>query len=430
MLFGCTNAVMRPLVVDPDPNVDIPPVFDFIGDASTVRIFMVHGMTRHPENWSVDPIAKIAGRLKLSPVAIAIPPVDIYLPEPEYSDRYAGRLDVKVFSDGKGKTYRFYALWWSPVTDPWKCVRPIRSDRDASYTGMKDPPTKDGNQVCGKLAESGFPERRAAVNGYVKNLVLDDGFVDAVLYVGEYGLLMREVVAEALCKALADQLDNTHKLCDSKSIKFDKKTEQLVFVTHSLGSMMLLDTLNDVVNQKGLKELGASEAETGKAVGAALREALDRQTPFYMFANQIALLQLAAKNKFIHMPGTSDAAGEEPERELDLHPFFRNFLPGNPIAAQLHGDEMQNILTRHPEISLFVIGVSDPNDDLSFLIKRPYGAPHQEKTNIHNVFVKNAWELVFALEGPGTAHTGYFENADVHNLMACGTSGSGLKTCD
>jgi hypothetical protein len=241
---------------------------------------------------------------------------------------------------------------------------------------------------------------------------------------------MREVVAEALCKALADRTDNAHKLCDSKAMKFDNKTEQLVFVTHSLGSMMLLDVLNDVVNQKGLKQLGAPEAETGKAVGAVLKDALDRQTPFYMFANQIALLQLATRNKFIHMPGTGYAASEEPERELDLHPFFRNFLPRDPQPAQLQGRETQNILTQHPEISLFVIGVSDPNDDLSFLIKRPYEAPHQVNTNIHNVFVRNAWEFALVLEDPGTAHTGYFDNREVRNLMACGTSGSGLKTCN
>ena len=83
---------------------------------------------------------------------------------------------------------------------------------------------------------------------------------------------------------------------------------------------------------------------------------------------------------------------------------------------------------------LQIVGFNDTNDLLTWHIP-PWYLNEGEKTandrpliDITNVFVQNTAKLL-VIESPGAAHSGYFKNPDVWDVISCGASGGSVKKC-
>jgi hypothetical protein len=223
-----------------------------------------------------------------------------------------------------------------------------------------------------------YPKHRAYLNRTIKNMVLDDGLPDVVLYLGAYRHAMRELVTQGLCKALSDR--NDAGVCDPRQISpAALSNDQLVLFTHSLGSRMLLDTMYEWIKPESESVAADPPAATRQAMRLAIQAAFTRDTPFYMLANQFELLNLVDSVRFIDVP-THEGTEKSYSAPFDAtarvsaatdHPFFQA-LAGN----------RRDLNSTQKTPSVRIVAVTDPNDDLSFMMpKYPYGL---KGLSVHN----------------------------------------------
>jgi hypothetical protein len=152
--------------------------------------------------------------------------------------------------------FNAYALTWSPLTAPYK-------------TGIENdekPPNYD--------------REHATANAWLKYQLMDDRLVDAVMYSGAYRAVLKQVLRDAICRAVRD--DGQTTVPSSSPCKWNEVTAQqasscrLIFFTHSLGGRMVFDVLTELLDESG----------------SPSHEVLLNGFQIYMFANQLALLEL------------------------------------------------------------------------------------------------------------------------------------------
>lgn len=93
------------------------------------------------------------------------------------------------------------------------------------------------------------------VDRYLKNELLDHRFSDAIAYAGEFREPIQYSVQQALCAVLTDtrRLDGP---CEWRELARDAET---YVITHSLGSIILLESLEALVRKRGAAESAAQE---------------------------------------------------------------------------------------------------------------------------------------------------------------------------
>ena len=189
-----------------------------------------------------------------------------------------------------------------------------------------DPVTRwaKGNYVA--PTERAFESRRHALNRNIKKLVVNNSLSDAVLYVGEFQHHMRWPILQSLCKILehgrtkkpiivgeseSDQ-ERLFKCVPSEILSHLQATNgfaeknDIIIVTHSLGTRMLFDTLgtlsdeNIVGGANRLLGLGitdtaklVNEEQAAKGLITVFRNSL---RTIFTLTNQIPLLELMRVN--------------------------------------------------------------------------------------------------------------------------------------
>jgi hypothetical protein len=435
-LSACTNAVRSPSFPESELGQEhVAPLSTYLSNEkaasgnptsrtgiATVKILLVHGMSHSDLNWSsafIDAFSKRRG-FKVG----ACEPVSI----PTYANQpHPAELCIQQGTDTEFQ-WVFYSLHWSPITDPYRCTRPLLEDREKGDP-IKAQSGKDGSGfLCGRETVH-YPVRRALVNGtYVKDVVMNNGLPDVVLYLSTgYGPVIRDAVAEALCRMYAD---DPKKPC-AGGIPPPGSQDRVVFITHSLGANLLLDTLTEIVNgQPGTANARGAASTDDASLAKAIDKSFEQRIPFYMLANQYVLLNLQRATKTDRVALTD--AKELPDFfDIRKHSFFES------LRRRRTAQGLQSPPSAHsPALQVEITAFSDPNDDLSFLlpsatVAQDSAGPDSE-IRVQNVFVKNAWEYLGLFENPGSAHLAYLdqpEDDDVLSVILCGMDRQGVGRC-
>lgn len=287
-----------------------------------LRIVLIHGMRHTTPNYSNPLRKKLAEKLQLSPYE-AVETVKL-------------RPDavLTIFSL-ENRRVIFYELTWSDIT------------RTEKYKNFKH--------------DSLFHEDRSYLSRTLKRDIINDGLGDAVAYLNpELGGKIRAAIRDTLVRV---------------SLDFNKTKDELVFVSMSLGSKILFDTLC------------LNEQRRPKVAFQAQNALVGDELTMIMFANQIPLMNLSAVKTC----------------ELERSTLLPN--PKSLATKRLH-----------------VIDVSDLDDILSYPLEPgEYDLDDEGTIIITSVKVVNM-PLAFTFL-PGyfvAAHTGHKKNERLLNALVRG----------
>lgn len=330
---------------------------------AVMRMLIVHGIGDHLPGYSSNFVTRLARELSLERTYAE----EIRLTE---DARTNGILTLLSFVDSGGQTrLRVYELTWASIT---------RQHKRSAF-----------------IFDRQLDGRRSWVNRKLKKHLFNDGFGDAILYLGDdVRTRMQHPITNAVRTILADGFTTN---------------DMMVIVTHSLGSKMTLDSIN---------AMAKPETEAGTA---ARVEDLAVQTRYLiMFANQIPLLRLADPVQ-AEVPTIAKTNISIAETNISTQfPAVQKFIETRDKATRRRRPDTE------PELQ--IIAVTDPNDVLSYPLRRvDIESDSISRIKFGNVFIANAGSFLKLLANPFRAHSGYFENRKLRRLLIKGYDGKYRK---
>jgi len=351
LLAACTTPYRPPVVVR--DSAPFPGIVNLVqaGSKRPLDVILVHGMCTHDASWANHGIDRIAGVVSANvPRQAAAGPNGIQL--------------VERTQQVGGTPVRFHALIWSPLTAP------LKRQLDYDNTGSPNDCSPAGRGEC--------KPKRAWLNGYVKDRLLNDCLSDAVIYEGASRNAIRDAMVESVSRIIESNPNGDHTLA---------------VVAESLGSKILFDALSSMLE---------SRQPRTQALG---QQAARRLGLLYMAGNQLPILGLAEQDIERRPDNRSAAAPDSLQRFLEL----RRRQAAAPLAES--------------SARLAVVAFTDPNDLLSYrLLPARYAAPDMPVPDVAvvDVLVSNARTWLGLIEDPVAAHLDYLENPEVGELIACG----------
>ncbi len=347
-----------------------PPIGAVPGDErALLKVMMVHGISRHEPGYSGTVSANLARSLGLDVVSPQTKTTEIV--HPDFPDETLGTFTVRRFTDAeREREMLFYELTWSGLSDP-----------------SRERLAFDNSEV--------FARQRATFNRAAKAFA-NDALVDPLVYVGQGRERILRAVQQGLCWNYSSDWNNfpeTDTTCEVGSPAFGSRIDldSFFFVTHSLGSRIVLDALQSTAEQ-------IDAALTANPAAAALKADLQEQPmTVFMLANQLPLLQAG----FAPVP----VAGE-------VGAYCR---PG--------GEHLDDRLFQETDLIAF----NDPNDIMSYPIPddfTQYDIDSRLCPRVVNVTLNVA--NVISIPGAGTfanplaAHSDYEADERVIALMTAG----------
>lgn len=331
----------------------------FVGIAETIKenkvvsILIVHGMGGFSGSDPATIIDETTKQLKLIPSGEKHDPV-IFKDQSEMHK--LGTLKRVDFTraDSSGQI-RFYTLHWSPATSPAK----------EKYIGDDNCRAKNPH--------------RLSLNHSIKRKMVNGNLSDVVLYLGDYGKTMRIPLKKSVLRIVEDAKDD--------------RDFGLVLISFSLGSIMLLDAIDELLDDDECKEEASSFCRSADT--------------FFMLANQVPLLMLGS----YQIPGDSPEMTGVPSTDS-----LKRFIRERQGAAALESvpDDFR------------IVAMSDPNDLLSYRIPewvaRENGYPKDLFVNV--IISVSRMALIIPFVGqfadPVKAHRGYGRDQRVLDLMIKG----------
>jgi hypothetical protein len=313
---------------------------------------------------------------------------------------------------------------------------------------------KRGDEIldCVEPVGGKFSQRRVRVNEALKDGLLDRNLADAVIYAGSYGPAIEHGVADAMCRILKEDWspDREKTPCDWATIPVDNTT-QVMFVTHSLGSRIVYDTMLELYGKQMRPGGAVFPPGVVDAARPAMHRMLQNTTAIYMMANQLPLLGLAdARPEMTSEDGSA--------RLLKLASAIRVASAQSQSSAEARMQSLEkqrqdltSAMEKQPDPliglawarkdamkytpvsvgTLDIVAFSDANDLLSYSLPDLYGSELGDAdVRVTNVFVHNAVRWFWLLENPVKAHGGYMTNNDVWRAIACGASNEVRPSCD
>jgi hypothetical protein len=322
-------------------------------------------------------------------------------------------------------------ITWSPMTqwlkgavlgyDATHWVGPVLADDMSRIPSCVDP-----NTIVGNYRQ---PPRRQLLNDYLKWSLMDRALADAILYVGAYGQAMERGLSAAICRAVQGQSG------DSGSCTWPDTLDpnvRYVFISHSLGGIMLFDTLQAISGNDSREAFKDSATLPSLSVACAFT----RQTlGVYMMANQLAMLSLARFESAASKAKRQAAQNLRDPCVSDKETTARASIgPASPLVTQPKGRELSALLTIPPltmtrlAAPLRVVGLNDTNDLLSWQIPKELPILTSAVT-VSNLAVRNAPGFLTVLESPLDAHLLYDANPEVWRAIICGTGAGRVNDC-
>jgi hypothetical protein len=347
-----------------------PPIGSVPGDQrALLKVMMVHGISRHQPGYSGTVSANLSRSLGLNVMSPQIKTMQVV--DPAAPDQTLGTFNVRRFSDeAREREMLFYELTWSGLSDPAR----ERLAFDNSET---------------------FARQRASFNRAAKAFA-NDALVDPLVYVGVGRGSILAAVRQGVCWTYSTDWDDfpaENVPCLTADPDFGSRIDldSFYFVTHSLGSRIVLDSLQTIA--EGVD----AQLATNPAAAPLKAKLQDNPVTVFMLANQLPLLQAG----FAPVP----VAGQ-------VGAYCR---PG--------GEHLASRLYRQTDIIAF----NDPNDIMSYPIPddfTQYDIDSRLCPRVANVTLNIA--SVISVPGAGTfanplaAHSDYEADERVIALMTAG----------
>ncbi len=350
----------------------------------------------------------------------------------------------KIPGETTARNVRAFEVTWSPLT---RWIKNSLLGYDATKVALVPAiPGSNGVPTCQDAADQigqqtphdpwFSPPHRLAVNAILKWTVLDRDLADAVIYAGTYGIAMQRGMAATLCR-IAGRKEDYGKPCVWPTTGSAMRPGRFIFVTHSLGSRLLYDTLLNLMDPARARsqypELVPSSYAKAWTMDAAAdaQDIVQRTGGFYMMANQLPMLGLA------HIPISAPINYPQP---FLYNPQGAGPIPNGRQAFAAQADSLVGILRQRKNFlqkqehkpSLVIVSFNDTNDLLTWHIPAWYANAGGGKTygiQIADVFLKNAPHLLGLAEWPPSAHGGYITNMAVWRVIYCGAANGHVNSC-
>lgn len=277
----------------------------------------------------------------------------------------------RFFNDKTGKEIIFYEQTWSGITIPLKAK--LYYDTTGEYSA----PRADYNAVLKKYA--------------------NDTLVDPMAYLGPKGGLMLDSSMQSFCYMVMykyqDLPARSESACqiEAKDSLKSLREDDFAFVTHSLGSRLTIDTLQEIASR--LKKAEKIDPQALKA----LHLLQSKEIPVFMMANQLPLLQIG-------------------------RPLPKNVGKYEQFCKKGGKNYARRLFSR-----LDIVAFSDPNDLLSYAIE-PNSIDSYLDSQICPAITNVSIQTTDAIDVLGTgrlanpvaAHTAYNLDPRVLEMMAHG----------
>jgi hypothetical protein len=353
----------------------LPPFTDAgVGSRPQVKVLYVHGIGTHAPGHGTSLRENLGRSLGLD--VRAPRPKRIKITSPDFPDQDLGEINISRLTDGRSqRDLLFYELTWSPITNPDKDI--IAFDKEQDYV-----------------------LRRAAVNQAMRSFV-NDIAPDPIAYAGASRAPILASARQAMCwmvsASWSDLPENTEGVaCGAAMPGFGSRIpgDDFVFVTHSLGSRVTIDALQQLTNVPVTDD---------PRVRRLADQFKSRDVQVFMLSNQLPLLE----------------AGREPQAVTGQAAAFCG--PTAPKAAGRFFARTQ------------IVAFSDPNDLMSYPVPDRYAERFIDSrlcpaiTNVTiNVATVNSLLGVGEVANPLYAHIGYDADERVGGILAKGAGHPGI----
>ena len=348
------------------------------GGSPTLKVMMVHGIGTHPPGYSARLQHNLTAALGLTRREEQIKELGLRAPE-FFGDEPLGHLRVFRYMNEDGtREMLFYELSWSEITADAKAALAYDTSGEYEY-------------------------RRGDINHAIK-VFLNDRMADPMAYFGESNGKIIESIGAGLCWMTISDWDDLPPTgaptCDGFEFANprDFLEDELVFVTHSLGSRILTDAFQEEARTvQAWIEASISTQLDRERVEELLRVLRNKQIRVYMLANQLPLLELGATPA--EVVDQIDAYCKPDGSEYE-HRFFGK---------------------------LSIVAFSDPNDALSYALPVGYEEKYMDSrvcpeivnVNVNVVDPINVFGLT-EFTNPMAAHDSYENDRRVIGLIVDG----------
>ena len=345
-----------------------------------VKILMVHGIGKHLPGYSTRFSDNLMHTLGLDVIDERFKEITVQTPPvlaKELGRQTLGNLRVQRFMNkARTRELLFYELTWSEIIEPEKKM--IAFDDSGEHTF-----------------------KRASINRAMKEF-FNSHVPDPMIYLGTSRKKILGSVGQSICWMMSGNWDDlpwaSDAVCDATKGDhyLHAEADDFVFVTHSLGSRIMVDSLQLVAElfQSYKNQFSGAARVRFERLGNALQK---KRFMVFMLANQLPLLQLGRD-----APDVSDKVAD----------YCR---PGGPrYDDRLLGE-------------LEIVAFSDPNDILSYAIPPKFAEENLDSrlcprlVNV-SINVANVVDLFGLGEfaSPAEAHGGYDNDERVIAIIANG----------
>lgn len=301
-----------------------------------LKVLMVHGIGRHIPGYSGRLTEILMRELKLGIREESYK--EIALREPGIWDGPLGNLRIsRYMNESRSRELLFYELTWSEITEQEKKI--IEFDDSKEYTF-----------------------RRTSLNGAMKTFV-NSHIPDPLIYLGEARLPILASVRQSFCwmtqgdwNDYAPFTDGTCDLLGGSRVQ-QMKEDDYAFISHSLGSRIVIDTV---------RYFGEQALKTTAPQFAELKDIFPAKTlPVYMLANQLPLLELGRKRATVrgkiarYCRADGDLRDQRILKKLAIYAFSDpNDVLSYPIPPKFANDYLDSRLC--PKVTNVAINVTEP----------------------------------------------------------------------
>ena len=343
-------------------------ISSYLSDGEVVKVLIVHGIGTHRPGHSAVISENIARSLGLN---IFSKHKDINIMNLRNPEQRLANLRIKSMRNADAsKKVVFYELTWSDITAERKKV--LDFDTSGQYA-----------------------HRRAPFNNTMKAFLNDVG-PDPMIYVSDKENLILRATQQAICWMLADGEgdeieDNQSNVCSVSSLSRLSNLEKynIVFITHSLGSRIIMDALGEIVET-------LNDDQTVAGHPALVSKLQEKEMTVFMLSNQLPLLQIG--------------------------------LPAPKVVGQIDSYCRTNgkNYAHRAFNKLNIVAFTDPNDLLSYAITQDFVDHYLDSrmcpvvTNIHINVADRITAFGIEVVNPIAAHGNYDSDERVIELISRG----------
>lgn len=250
------------------------------------------------------------------------------------------------------------------------------------------------------------PIIRAKLNGELKTGLVDNCFVDAIVYSGARGNNLRAAYREAMCDLMGGSIlvddDNNNKGIPGEKVMclgMGRGSQvPTMLVPESLGSKIMMDAILSIKGEDKVRALGPVRA-------------------IHLATNQIPLLSQAEIGTGVEIQSFAGVESFVLDKDSQGATDFKNLI--GQLTYQGPNELFSTL--EDSNVPLSVVAYSDPNDLLGYLL-----APNWVPAGVAltNVLISNGYTYFDYVENPKLAHLGVRARQQIYKMVLYGSDAS------